>query len=267
MASADNKNRGMKKKEGLPEWGEFVLVTVHSISPYAAWCKLDEYENVEGMIHVSEAAGKWVHDIREFVKVGKQYVTKVVKIDYQKNHVNLSLKRVTKYDEKQKRGIFRREQKAEKMLQEVAKKMGQTLEQAREEVGQKLKENFGEIFAAFDEARKSKEELLKVGIPEKWVDAIADVGEKSFQQKEVTIKAELTIKIYSGDGVEKIKQVVSELMKSTGAKAKYISAPKYRVEVTDKDPKVAEKKLIEGLETAVKAVKQSGGESSYKLVK
>ena len=77
----------MVKRKEMPDWGEFVLCTVERITPYAAWCRMDEYPGIEGMIHVSEVSGKWVHDIREFVKPNKQYVAKVVKIDYQKNAV------------------------------------------------------------------------------------------------------------------------------------------------------------------------------------
>ncbi|MEM7821706.1 MAG: S1 RNA-binding domain-containing protein, partial [Candidatus Aenigmatarchaeota archaeon] len=107
----------MVRKRGLPKWSELVLVTVEKLSPYAAWCKLIEYPGVEGMIHVSEVAGKWVHDIRDFIKINKQYVAKVIKVDYQKNFVNLSLKRVSKQDEKEKMNFFRKEQRAEKLLE------------------------------------------------------------------------------------------------------------------------------------------------------
>lgn len=46
----------MVKRKGLPEWGEFVLATVERITPYAAWCRLEEYPGIEGMVHVSEVS-------------------------------------------------------------------------------------------------------------------------------------------------------------------------------------------------------------------
>jgi len=254
------------RRKGMPEWGEFVLCTVHRITPYAAWCKLDEYPGVEGMIHVSEVSGKWVHDIREFVKPNKQYVAKIVRIDYQKNHVNLSLKRVSKFDEKEKMNAFRREQRAEKILEQAAKELGKNLDQAYEEVGFLLQEKFGELFVALEEARKSKEELIKKGIPEQWADIIAKIVEKAFKEKEVAIKAELELRSYAEDGINRIKETLLELEK-TGAEVKYISAPKYRVELIGKDPKLTEKKLVESLEAAIKKIKQLEGEGSYKLIK
>lgn len=257
----------MVKRKGFPEWSELVLCTVDRITPYAAWCKLQEYPNVEGMIHVSEVSGKWVHDIREFVKQGKQYVAKVVKVDPQKGVINLSLKRVSARDEKEKMNVFRREQRAEKMLEHAAKLLSKNLELAYEEVGYLLQEKFGELFVAFEEARKSKEILVKNGVAEKWAEAIAKIAVESIQEKEIIIRADLELKSYAKDGIEKIKEILKEIEKNTGANIKYISAPRYRLEIQGKDPKAAEKKLIESLEDSVKKIKQFEGEGSYKLLK
>ena len=257
----------MVKRKGLPEWGELVLVTVQRITPYAAWCRIEEYSGIEGMIHVSEVSGKWVRDIREFVKVNKQYIAKVVKIDYQKNFINLSLKRVGKRDEKEKMNIYRREQRAEKMLENAGNLIGKTLDQSYEEVGFLLQEKFGEMFIAFEAARKSRDELTKVGIPDAWANVLTKIAEQSFQEKEVIIKADLELKSLAVDGVDRIKDLLNELSKRTGATVKYISAPKYRVELQGKDPKHTEKKLVEGLEDVIKQIKKSEGEGNYKLIK
>jgi translation initiation factor 2 subunit 1 len=257
----------MVRKKGLPNWSEFVIVTVEKLTPYAAWCKLVEYPEVEGMIHVSEVAGKWVRDIRDFVKVKKQYVAKVVKIDYQKNFVNLSLKRVSKLDEREKMNEFRREQRAEKMLEQAAKELGKNLDQAYEEVGFLLQEKFGGLSPAFEEARESKETLIKNGISEEWAEAIAKIAGTSLQEKEFEIKAELELKSFAKDGVERIREVLLELAKRTGASIKYISAPKYRVEIKGKDPKALEKFLVQELESVCKQIEKLDGKGSFKLVK
>jgi translation initiation factor 2 subunit 1 len=254
-------------KKDMPEWGEFVLCTVTRITPYAAWCRLDEYPGREGMIHVSEVAGKWVHDIRDFVKENKQYIAKVVRIDQQKNFINLSLKRVTRQDEKQKMNTFRREQRADKMLEQAAKEVGKDMDEAYEEVGFLLQEKFGELFSAFEEIKESKEVLSELKIPKEWAKAISNVADKSFKEKETIIKADLEMKSYSSDGLNQIKEILKEVSKKTGAKVKYISAPVYRIEISTKDPKNAEKNLKEGLEEAIKQVKQLDGDGSYKLVR
>jgi len=256
----------MVTKKGLPEWGELVVCTVTRITPYAAWCNLKEYPGMEGMIHVSEVAGKWVHDIRNFVKQDKEYVAKVVKIDYQKNFINLSLKRVTKLDKKERMNFLRREKRGEGMLGQAAKLLGKSLEQAYEEVGFLLQEKFEDIFTAFERVKESPDLLAEEGVPKEWVDAIAKVAGKSFVEREVTLKAELDMKSFAGDGVEKIKEVLNDL-ENNNLIVKYISAPKYRIELKTKDPKKDEKKMTEALEQAIKKIKTMEGEGEYKLIK
>ena len=111
----------MTAKQGYPKFGELVLCTSRRISQFAAWCSLDEYQNLEGMIHISEAAGKWVHDIKKFIKPNKQYVAKVVKVDPQANVLNLSLKRVSHSEERSKWNELRKEQRADNILKVIAK--------------------------------------------------------------------------------------------------------------------------------------------------
>lgn len=249
----------MVRRKGFPEVKECVIVTVKRITPYAAWCQLEEYPGREGMIHVSEVAGKWVRDIRKFVKLEKTYVAKVLRVDKKRGHINLSLKRVDRLDKRKKMQEFKLEQRAEKMLEVAARDLNKTLEQAYEEVGYKLQDMFGSLHAAFEEASKSK----KIeGIPTKWSKKMHEIALKGFEEKEKTLTAELNLICFEPDGIKKIKSTLLELEKN-GLKVRYVSAPRYRVELTTKDPKLGEKKIRTVLE---KIIKTFPGEASFKMV-
>ena len=252
-------------RKGLPSQGELVLCTVHRITPFAAWCNLEEY-NAEGMIHISEVAGKWIHDIRESVKLNRQYIAKVARVDEQRNLVNLSLKRVSRFDEKQKMNEFRRQQRAEKILEHAGKELNKSLKQAYEEVGFLLEGEFGGLFNAFEEIGRSKDTLEEIDIPKNWKGALLKIIEKSFKEREVVLKVELELRSYAEDGVERIKKTLLGL-DINGLEISYISAPKYRLELKTKDPKNTEKQLRERLEAIVKTSKSEEIESSYRFVK
>jgi translation initiation factor 2 subunit 1 len=248
-------------KKGLPKWGELVICTVKRITPYAAWCDLVEYPEVEGMIHVTEVAGRWVRDIREFVKKGKRYVAKVVKIDYQKRHVNLSLKRVTQVDKKRKLDAFRKEQRAEKILEQAAKAQGKTLEQAYQQIGHKLQARFGSLAAAFEEPPQSWK------LPKGWTTALQEVIARVVKPKETLIRVELELTSCAGDGIRRIRDVLTKLAKRAGVSIKYISAPRYRAELVTTQPKLAERQLREELDILVKKAKAQQIEASYRFIK
>lgn len=250
----------------MPELNELVICSTKRISPFAAWCSLEEYPNLDGMIHISEVAGKWVRDIRKFVKPNKQYVAKVVKIDKEKNLISLSLKRVSRIEEKDKWNEYRKEQRAEKILEQAAKEINKSLEQAYEDVGFLLQEKFGEIFIAFEKIRKSPEILNKLNVPKNWCEALTATIQKSFVEKEIVLKAEVELKSYASDGIERIKNLLEELKERSNTEIKYISAPKYRVELKTKDPKQDEKNLKLQLNRLIEHAKKVGVEGSYKFL-
>lgn len=218
------------------------------------------------MVHISEVAGKWVRDIREFVKQNKQYVCKVMRVDPDKNIINLSIKRVSRFDEKDKLNAYRQEQRAEKMLEQVASLAKKNVEQAYDEIGYLLQEKYGELYVAFEEISKNKDELDKIKIPDKWKKAILEIVEKNFKPKEVVLKAEIEMKSLAEDGVERIKSVLGKI-ESDEVKISYVSAPRYRVSFKTFDPKAGEKKLKDRLEKLVENAKQLQIESTYRFLK
>jgi translation initiation factor 2 subunit 1 len=252
------------KKRGFPEIGEIVVVTATRITPYSAMCKLEEYPEKEGMIHISEVSGKWVRDIKKFVKLNKTYVVKVLDVDEEKNHITLSLKRVPKIDRTRKMLTYKREQKGEKILEKIAKKQKMTLDEVYDKVGFQLQEEFGELFKAFDLASKFPELLIKRGIPAKWAEIIHETAKESIQKKKIKIRFELEIKSYSGDGIDDIKKFLNDLTNKYGVSINYISAPKYNVEIVSDNPKIAKKQLTENLAAAISEFKD--GEVSFKIM-
>jgi translation initiation factor 2 subunit 1 len=251
-------------KRGFPQIGENVIVSVIRITPYSALCKLEEYPGKEGMIHISEVSGKWVRDIRKFVKPNKTYVAKVMRVDEKKGHITLSLKRVPKIDRTRKMQDYKREQKAERILKKIARKQKMTLDKVYEKIGFELQDKFGEMFRAFELASTSSEALINRGIDKKWAKIIHEVAKESFPKKKVKIKAELEIKFFTGDGIDKIKRLLNNLINKYGVNVKYISAPRYSVEIVSDNPKLAKKELEKQLSNAISGIKD--GEASFKIV-
>ncbi|MBS3052553.1 MAG: S1 RNA-binding domain-containing protein [Candidatus Aenigmarchaeota archaeon] len=254
----------MVKRKGLPEIDDNVLVTISNITPYSATCTLDEYGNAEGMIHASEVSGKWIKDIRKFIKTGRQYVGKVLDVDTSKNFVTLSLKRLSKRAREMKMEDYKKEQKAEKILEQIAKKKGIKLNEAYEKIGYLLQEKYGDMFIAFEQVTKSPDLLIDKGISKDWVQIIKEVTEENTQRKEVKIKAEIEMKFYTPDGIDRIKKILTDLTNKYKFNVKYISAPLYIIEVKTDNPKLAQKNLREQLTTAFAGIKD--GEVAFKII-
>ena len=254
----------MVKRKGFPTEGEVVLITVKTITPYSALCTLNEYPRKEGMIHVSEVSGRWVRDIKKFVKQNKQYAAKVTRVDEEKGHINLSLKRLSKKAKEKKLQDYKQEERAEKMLGLVGKKLGiESIDEAYEKIGYELQEIFGDMFAAFNLANENPEQLVRRGVNPKYIKIMEEIAKENIQKKEINIKAVLELKFFTGDGIERVKEFLNNLHDKYKWKIKYISAPRYSIEIKTNDPKKTEKNLRENLEKEILTIKD--GEANFKI--
>lgn len=266
----------MAKKKGIPRWNELVLCTVTRVTPFAAWCNIDEWETpegkpLEGMIHISEVAGKWVKDIRKFVKTDKQYIARVVRIDREKGFVNLSLKRVSKFDQREKTETDRKNKRITGMLMQIAKRVSKDKveKDAEDAIIPKLAalDRFDDAYEALEAVADEPAIADEAGIEQPWKDAMMEILRRNFQEKEIGIKATIELTSPKPDGVKQIRDALADFEKASGAVVKYISAPRYMAEIRTKVPKEGKKKLEEEAAKAVEAVEKSGGSGSFEIEK
>ena len=85
----------------MPEQGEIVLATVTKVMDHGAYVTLDEYDDVQGFLHISEIAPWWIRSVNKFVKDGEKKVLLVKKVNPDRGDIDLSLKQVSN-DQKKK---------------------------------------------------------------------------------------------------------------------------------------------------------------------
>lgn len=249
--------------ERMPKKYDVVICRITRINPHSVYADLVEYPGLHGMVHVSEVANRWIRDIREFVKE-KQFVTcKVMGMDEQ--GISLSIKRVSREENTQKMNEFKRETKAQRLLEIASKNIGKTLDDAAKEVGDKLIEEFGTLTKTFELASRNPGLLKSKGVPENWAKAITDTADKNRADKTFEVRAEMDIKFFDSDGVEKVRAVLSEIEKK-GFGVRYVSAPKYVITGSGKNFKEVRAQVEAVVSEAVKDVPKRGkGQASYKI--
>ena len=194
-----------------PRRGEIVIGNVVRVNPFSAFIALEEYNNREGMVHISEVAGKWVRDIRKFVKVGDKVVVKVMFVDPEKGHVTLSIKRVRPYEAEEKMKEFKKGVKSEKMLEMLSKKIKLEPSQIAD-----LEEKLGNIFDVFQMSQTPQgyDLMLRKGVSEEIVKAIKEVADDQMEIKETSVKKKVEIRSYKPDGINIIKKILKEAEKA-----------------------------------------------------
>ena len=149
----------MSEKPEWPEVGDLVLATVETVTDYGAYAKLDEYDK-EGLLHISEISSSWVRNIRHFVREGQKVVLKVLRVNVEKAHIDLSLRRVTKREKIEKIMSWKKERKAETLLRSVSEKTGLPPDEIHEKAGALIEHEFGGVYEGLEKAAKEGTEVL-----------------------------------------------------------------------------------------------------------
>jgi translation initiation factor 2 subunit 1 len=256
----------MPRKAEYPEVGDLVVCSVQSVKNFGAFVSLDEYANKEGFIHVRDVATGWVKYIRDHVREGQKIVCKTLSVDKERGHIDLSLKQVNDHQKREKIQEWKNEKKAEKLLEIVGTKMGKTLDEAYVEVGDKLIDEYGSLYLAFEEVNVNPASIKELGIDKKWAATATEVAHENIQLPSVTIDGILELSCPKPDGIDHIKKAL--VMGSTVGDGEvgihYVGAPRYRVTVTAEDYKTAEQELKDAVQKITVAVEKCGGSANFK---
>ena len=254
-----------------PEWpevGDLVIATVVKITSYGAYVRLDEYDK-EGLLHVSEVASRWVRNIRDYVREGQKVVLKVLRVKAEKGQVDLSRRRVTKRDKKEKIQSWKKDRKAESLLRTAAEKLNISFEEAYENGGALIENAFGELYEGLEKTAKDGiDVLLDLGVENELAATLEEIAKDKIQISLVNVKGILELQNPKPKGVLIIKDTLrqaKEAGEAEGAEVTVylVSPPNYRIVVSAEDYKSAESVLETATDSALKFISKNGGTGSF----
>jgi len=251
-----------------PEVGDLVIATVKTIMDYGAYVRLDEYEK-EGLLHISEVSSSWVRNIRSFVREGQKVVLKVLRVDVEKGHVDLSLRRVTRSEKREKILTWKRERRAESLMRSASEKLRIPFEELYEKAGMLMEKQFGGVYDGLEKAaREGGDALSKIGVPKDVAAVLEEIAKEKIRMPLVKVRGILELSCSKPKGVIHIREALLSVQKieEPGAKVHVyvVAPPKYRVEVLAEDYKEAERILEKATEVAVKNVTKTGGHGAFR---
>ena len=249
----------------LPEIGEIVIATITKVSDHGAYVTLDEYDGVQGFLHISEIAPGWVRKVRRYVKENEKKVLLVKRIQAKRGEIDLSLKQISKEQRKKKLLDVKRFEKEQGILKNIQEKAELSTKQI-EDIEDKLLSKYDSIYdAIIDIATKNKDVLNNLEISEKIQTVIEDISSK-IKLPSVEIRGILELTNNKSNGIEIIKKILLDVIKDNAdskIEISYIGAPKYRVSITAQEFKTAEKIIKPILEKIEKDVKKQNGTFNF----
>ena len=256
--------------QGKPDWpeaGDLVMATIETMTDYGAYARLDEY-NKRGLLHVSEINSSWIRNIRDFVCKGQKSVLKVLRVDLEKGHTDLSLRRVTKRERIEKVLSWKKTRKANALVKGVAEKVHMTSQEVYEKAGAVVDAEFG-LYDGFEKtAKEGPEVLTKIGVPEDLARVFAEVAAERIHGKMVRVKGILEIRCLKPNRARLIKEAFlsankTENAKDTEVRFYVIAAPKFSIEALAENYKRAEEALQRVSQTVITNIAKVGGQGNF----
>ncbi|MHA2253052.1 MAG: S1 RNA-binding domain-containing protein [Candidatus Kariarchaeaceae archaeon] len=258
-------------RKKIPEKHDLVIGVVSKILKHGVYISLKEFEDVVGYCHISEVAGAWIRNIRNFVRIDQNVVAKVLRVS-DAGQVDLSLKRVSEQLKKEKVQEYKRQNSAIAMMKLISEKWGKSIQEVREIVEDPLTEAYGSMYYAFEELVAIGTEVLSTyDFPEDLVEIMFEVAETSIQINTISITSTLGIRSFASDGVEQVKSLLkaaedaAKVFPDVQSEITTIGAPVYRVHLEG----LSFPEVDEAYQSIEKALKDKGQmlEVEYKLEK
>ena len=249
----------------LPEIGEIVIATIKKTGDHGAYVSLDEYDNIQGFLHISEIAPGWVRKVTKYVKEGDKKVLLVKKIQAERAEIDLSLKQITKEQRKKKLLDVKRFEKEQGILKNIQDKIKLSVEEI-DELEEKLLSKYPSVYdAIIDIGTNNISAVDELKISEKIKEIIQDISKK-IKLPSVEIRGILEMTSSKSDGIEIIRKILLDAIKDNPNEKidiSYLGAPKYRLSVVAQDFKTAEKTLKPILEKIEKNASKLDGSFKF----
>jgi translation initiation factor 2 subunit 1 len=249
------------KKQNFPEVDELVFCTVTSVQSHSIFVRLEEY-STGGMIHISEVAPGRIRNIRDFVVENKPIVCKVIGVNPERGHIDLSLRRVTESQRRAKINDIKQEQKAEKIVELVAKQLTLPAVDLFGQISTSISGKFSSIFESFMALSKGEAKISEFGLPENVSKVLDEAVMQRIKPPVVEIKGKFSILSYDPNGISIVRDALNLALKE-GVSVSYLGAGTYLLKVTADNYKDAELVMGKATSAASLFVENKGGTSTF----
>ncbi len=254
----------MAKKTEFPAEEELVLCTVTGINPHSVFAVMDEYNKRTGLVHISEVAPGRIRNIRDYVKEGKKIVCKVLRVDKERGHIDLSIRRVNEAQKREKTNQIKEEQLAEKILEQVAKARSEEPAVLYEAISQKVLAQYTGVYPCLVAVALSNASLEKLGIEKTLAQQITTIVKERIKPPEVKLTGDFKLQSHAPNGIELIKKALAKAGEASGNKRiAYTGAGTYHLTVIAEDYKDAERMLKKVTDDVLTSIQKDKGTGTF----
>lgn len=260
----------------FPEVEDVVMVNVRSIAEMGAYVHLLEYNNIEGMILLSELSRRRIRSINKLIRIGRDECVVVIRVDKDKGYIDLSKRRVSAEEVVKCEEKFAKAKAVNSILRHVAALLKYDSDSELEELYMKTAWMFdrkygkpGASYDAFKHAVTNPEILNECEIDDITKEKLLENIRRRLTPQAVKIRSDIEVACYEYEGVDAVKEALKcGLNMSTEdmpIKINLIAPPLYVITTNTLERADGLTKLTEVLEHIKKVIEANGGVFTIKM--
>eukprot|EP00708_Paratrimastix_pyriformis_P002434 GAFH01001180.1.p1 GENE.GAFH01001180.1~~GAFH01001180.1.p1 ORF type:complete len:356 (+),score=96.11 GAFH01001180.1:159-1070(+) len=184
------------------------------------------------MIVTSELSKRRIRSMSQIIRVGRQEVVVVLRVDKEKGYIDLSKRKVTPDDILRCEERFNKSKTVHTILQNVAETQHKDLEQLYRTIAWPLYKKYGHAYDAFKQAIADQDRVFAgIEIEPPVFEYLMQMIRRRLTPTPVRIRADIEVTCFSYEGIEAIKNALlaAESVSNEEVKieAKVIAAPLY----------------------------------------
>lgn len=271
----DHKNLDCRFYENLfPDIESVVMVNVRNIADMGAYVSLLEYNNIEGMILLSELSRRRIRSIHKLIRVNRNEVVMVLRVDKEKGYIDLSKRRVSPEDVAACEDRFNKAKAVHGVLRHVAERRRYYLQDLYEKIGWPLYKKYGHAYDAFKLAISDEKNAVDpfegIEVPQELKDEIKMYILRRLAPQPTKIRSDIEVSCFTYEGIDAIREALFAGMsvpgsESTPIRIKLIAPPLYVVTTTTLEKDVGVALLQSANDTIRTIIVSKGGKMGVKM--
>lgn len=129
-------------RDEYPQIDDLVMAEITRIEDTGVYLKLFEYENLEGLMMLSEVSKRRWRTVSKMIQVRRREVVMVMRVDREKRYVDLSKKRVPLAEKERFMERYKNSRRVHSIFRQTAGLSGVSLEELYRSFGWKLYDDF-----------------------------------------------------------------------------------------------------------------------------
>jgi len=260
-----------------PEVEDVVMVKMRTIADMGAYVYLLEYNNIEGMILLSELSRRRIRSINKIIRVGKVEPVVVIRVDKEKGYIDLSKRRVSPEDVEKCTEKYSKAKAVHSLLRHVAEILEMDDdEEAFEDLYRKTAWRYeektgrqGSSYDFFKQAVLNPAMLAECDLDERTQQILLENIQNRLTSQAVKIRSDIEVSCYGYEGIDAVKNALRAGLtcsnEEMAVKINLIAPPQYVVTTSTPERQNGLQLLNEALEKIKKVITEYGGVFNVKM--